>query len=350
MWLSERFEGATGTEVGEMIPAAVGSSATTLICAITYGLGGTELKRDIVLRLESAAGPIFLDTDLRRQGEMMSALARSGIPTANVIGVEPDERVLGAPFMVMDRVSGRSLSRSNRDGWLFELEPAERGAVWRNSIDAMARINRLKWDGGFEALNNTRHLGQPGINQYINWLIAWHTEILAGDKHKLLDPAMDYLRAAKPGSGHVDVLWGDSNPGNFLFADDLSVAAVLDFEAAALGPAEVDLGWWLMMDERRCGEGGRLEGLPERDQMVAVYEESLGRRVDNLPYFEVLAAVRMTLVVIRTVQRLIGEGKLQATCGAGLGNPYCVMLANKLGLSEPGVGEDFQQFIQAVRS
>ena len=77
----------------------------------------------------------------------------------------------------------------------------------------------------------------------------------------VIDPAMDFLERAKPRTAHVDPIWGDSNPGNMLFADDHSVAAVLDFEAAALGPGEIDLGWWLFMDERRSHGLTRLSGL-----------------------------------------------------------------------------------------
>jgi aminoglycoside phosphotransferase (APT) family kinase protein len=144
------------------------------------------------------------------------------------------------------------------------------------------------------------------------------------------------------------VLWGDPNPGNFLFADDLSVAAVLDFEAAALGPGEIDLAWWLMMDRRRRLEGS-LPGLPDREEMIALYEQALGRPTQNLRYFEVLAAFRMSLVLVRSVARLKTDGRLPAECTAAIANPFCCMLAEFLGVEAPAVGEDFERFRAETR-
>jgi hypothetical protein len=83
--------------------------------------------------------------------------------------------------------------------------------------------------------------------------------------------------------------------------------------------------------------------------MISIYESAIGRAVEDVAYFEILAAVRMSLVLVRSVARLQEEGQLPAACEAGLKNPYCVMLAERLGVPPPEVGEDFQQFRQAVQ-
>jgi aminoglycoside phosphotransferase (APT) family kinase protein len=214
-------------------------------------------------------------------------------------------------------------------------------------VDLLARLNRLDWRQGFAVLDKPQY-GPRGLDQYLSCLRAWRADAADGAPHRVIDAAMDYLSQAQPRTSDVNVIWGDSNPGNILFADDLSVAAALDFEAAALGPGEIDLGWWLFMDERRSYGLTRLPGLPDRKETIRIYEASLGRAVGDMHYYEVMAGVRMSLIVVRTTDRLINAGLLSPTNCAGMNNPIVGALARKIGLDAPEVGKDFVLFARAV--
>jgi aminoglycoside phosphotransferase (APT) family kinase protein len=342
-WIRERL--AMEATVADFEALSTGASAQTLICRLEPT--GGSAPRAFVLRLESGTAPIFLDTDLGRQADTIRALRRHGVPTAEVVGLERDSAILGGPFMLMTLVSGRALPHSNFSGWLYDLNEDGRGRVWRNSVTMLGTINRLKWQDGFEMLDKPR-FGPPGLDQYLGWVSAWREDVMADEPHAILDAATAYLNSERPTSAGADVLWGDPNPGNFLFDDDQSISAVLDFEAAALGPGEIDLAWWLMMDRRRRLEGV-LRGLPDRQEMISIYEHALGRGVANLHYFEVLAAFRMGLVLVRSVARLKSEGRLPSDCQAEVANPFCRMLAELLNLEAPAVGKDFEQFRAEVR-
>jgi hypothetical protein len=102
------------------------------------------------------------------------------------------------------------------------------------------------------------------------------------------------------------------------------------------------------MDERRSYGLTRLPGLPDREQMIAIYENAIGRTVDDMHYYEVLGGVRMALVIVRTTDRLIEMGRLPSTAKAGLHNPIAACLGRKIGLTVPEGGEEFQQFARAV--
>src|SRR3546814_21009568 len=99
--------------------------------------------------------------------------------------------------------------------------------------------------------------GATGMDQYLGWLCAWRNDVLGEVIHPIIDAGMDYLSRERPQDLPISVVWGDSNPGNMLFKDDLTVSAVLDFEAAALGPAELDLGWWLFLEDRKSVVSGK---------------------------------------------------------------------------------------------
>src|SRR5215217_3666561 len=72
----------------------------------------------------------------------------------------------------------------------------------------------------------------------------------------------------------------------------LILAAMLDWEMAALGPGEADLAWWIVMDSL-LSEGlelPRLAGLPDRSESIEFYERARGRPVEHIDYYEIFAA------------------------------------------------------------
>ena len=95
--------------------------------------------------------------------------------------------------------------------------------------------------------------------------------------------------------------WGDARIGNQIF-DDSGCIAVIDWEMATLGNPAADLAWFLFVD-RHHGEGigvPRLEGLPERDETIARWEELTGLDArSTIDYYEVWAAFRFSVIMIR---------------------------------------------------
>ncbi len=85
----------------------------------------------------------------------------------------------------------------------------------------------------------------------------------------------------------------------------MGVSAVLDFEMATIGPAEVDLAWFVVLHDMavdRCG--GDLPGFPGRDATIAAYESRLGRPVADLRWYEAFAALRSGAILVRAARLL----------------------------------------------
>ncbi|MBK7170184.1 MAG: phosphotransferase [Gammaproteobacteria bacterium] len=150
----------------------------------------------------------------------------------------------------------------------------------------------------------------------------------------MLAHAFAWLERESVADGPAVPLWGDARPGNMIFRDFRCVAAN-DWEGAALGPAELDLGWWLMFD-RFAHEGSalaRLDGEPSRDEQIALYERHSGRSVRDPFWHEVFAATRFTIVMIRTCQRMSDSGAVPASMNMPVNNPATQLLADMLGIS-----------------
>ena len=349
-WLKKTLNPGGDIAIASLEIPPTGYSAITGLLDVDIPSEGNAEHRALVLRLEKVGEHVFTDTDIVRQGEMMRALRDNGIPAPNVVGIESDPETVGGKFLVMDRVDGVSLPQKPNyhvAGLLPELSPAARGQLWEEAVSTIAGINRLDWRQGFEFLNKPQY-GEPGLEQYLGWLAAWRDEAMEGQANPVIDQAIATLIDDKPENPHVDVLWGDSNPGNFLFTTEGHVAAVLDFEAAALGPAEIDLAWWFFMDQIFSFGHERVSGLPSREAQIALYESVLGRKVADLAYFELLAAVRIGLVLARTTHVLIHAGRLPPDNRAAFNNPATQLLAMQLGIDGGEAGEDYAAFETAM--
>ena len=68
--------------------------------------------------------------------------------------------------------------------------------------------------------------------------------------------------------------WGDSRIGNMIFADDGTVAAVLDWEMVTAGDPVQDLGWYLLLDRHHheAFDVPRQPGLLDRAGSIARWE------------------------------------------------------------------------------
>jgi aminoglycoside phosphotransferase (APT) family kinase protein len=264
--------------------------------------------------------------------------------------MELDPAVLGLPFLVMGRVEGHSATQNpnyNTVGWLFEMTPAQRRFSWTNAIEAFAVMNRIDWQRDGFAFMARPDWGQPGLDQYLGYIEAWHAACHQGRPMPFVEAALAFIREKMPQNTQVNILWGDSTPSNVMFAADGSVNALIDWELAAMGPSELDLAWWLYFDDlfgRRFGVT-RLEGLPTRDESVAIWEAAVGRKAEDLGYYDIVVALRMALVAVGAYDRLVAQGLIPATNVSFNDNFMTLYLAEKLGMTLPELGPDFYTFM-----
>ncbi len=352
-WFARRMPEWRDISVSEpRIPLGTGNSAETSFVDVRYTNKGNSHHRKLVLRRQVEGADLFLNANLETPYKVMEALKRHpDIRAPQTLGIEFDRAVLGSPFLIMDAVDGRVVDQApnyNVSGWVANLDPSQRRTLWFNAIDMIAKLHKVSWRDGFDFLDEPAR-GRSGLDQYLDWVREWYLWARKDRPQPVADAVLEYLFENKPIDTRTGVLWGDATPANIIFAPDLSVAAILDFEMAALGPGEVDLAWWLFFDDFYGPDVGvtRLSGLPDRDETVAHYEQAVGRKVCNLDYYSVLARFRMNIVGIRWVDRLIAQGRLEAGTDVLTHNVITKQLALQLGLPVPEPGEGFAKMVAA---
>src|SRR5215470_15137811 len=144
-WLAEQLPDAEGFTVsGLHTPSASGFSSETLLVDAEWAQEGVKRAQALVVRVAPTAYQLFPEPRFEDYCRVMSILGReSPVPIPPVRWYEPDPGLLGAPFLVMDHVTGLVPADNptyHVDGWVTEASPSERARMWWRSIDMLAEI------------------------------------------------------------------------------------------------------------------------------------------------------------------------------------------------------------------
>lgn len=307
-WLGARLAGAHVPHVET--PQTSGFSSETLLFDADWpGPDGTGERRSLVARVAPERYQIFPEPRFAEQHRLMRILdEHTDIPVPPIHWYEPSPDVLGAPFFVMERIDGNvptDMPPYHMDGWVTEVPPAERAAMWWSTLEILARLHRLDVEALGLGFLDQPGWGRPGLDQrlaYYEHYLHWAYD---GPQTVALE-ALDWLKANRPDEPEPVALWGDSRIGNVIFQDGVP-RAVLDWENAVLGAPEEDLAWFMFLD-RHHSEGvhvPRLEGFPGYPETIARYEQLLGRPLRDMPYYEVLSGFKFSVIMARIGQAMI---------------------------------------------
>ena len=335
-WLRHKLPNARDLALTELVgPSETGFSSDTLLFDVEWSDAGGARRERFVARFKPSGFTVFPKYDIALQFRVMQTLGQhTDVPVPRMRWLEENEAPLGAPFYVMDRVDGRVPTDNppyHVAGWLHDLTPAEREALWWSGLDAMARVHTLDWRAlGFGFLDQpergTRPLEQQ-LREYDEYL-SWGMD---RTRYPLVTAAQRWLHAHQPADEPVGVCWGDSRLGNQIF-NGTTCAAVIDWEMVRLGDPVQDLAWWLALD--RCFSEGlgvdRLPGIPDRDATIARWERRVGRPAKHFAYYEILALYKFAAIMARVSLQLKHYEFFPPDSDMDVNNLASVMLARRL--------------------
>jgi aminoglycoside phosphotransferase (APT) family kinase protein len=215
------------------------------------------------------------------------------------------------------------------DPWLVDTPLEEQRRLHQSFVTMLAALHRVDWRG--PGLDLVLRGGEAALAAEITWWKGYIDWAADGDPTRALADAIDWCAATAPVPEPAAALcWGDARIGNVLFSDDRQITAVLDWELATIGPAEMDLAWYLALDELTTYFTKRsVPGFLDRSSFVAGYEQALGRPVRDLAWHEVFALVRSTAINERQA-RLAAAAGVDYPGVAGDDNPVLRHLARKI--------------------
>jgi len=324
-WLAGRSAGPGRPTVSRVgMPGNGGLSSTSVLFEASWpgdDTQGAPRPGRYVARMapEPSAVPVFPRYDLPAQFEVISGVAACcDIPLPALRWNEPDGGALGTPFFVMDQVDGR-VPLDNPPyvftGWLLEAAPSERARLQQASVAILARLHAIPDPAArFPALRPPpatgtlrHHVAQQ--RDYYRWALADD-----GLRVPIIERSLDWLEEHWPRDPGPDVLcWGDARIGNIIYRG-FEPTAVLDWEMAALGPRELDVGWFVFLHRffQDIAEFFGLEGLPgflRRSDVERCYQELTGWAPRDMDFYLTYAALRHAIIMGRIKRRMIHFGE-----------------------------------------
>jgi aminoglycoside phosphotransferase (APT) family kinase protein len=324
-WCANRWPEA-GYEIVQFDRPRAGWTNETLLVTLR---GRTEGERHLVVRLPPAV-PTWPVYDLAAQARVLDALAPTAVPVPQVVAYEAGDRALGAPFLVMSHEDGRPGPEAPAlDKWVTGSAPHLQRRMHEGFVDVLATIHSLDWTGLVGALRG----GESCLAREIAWWVEYVDWAGEGNPTATLAEAAAWCAATAPAPGSqppASLCWGDARIGNVLFAEDRAVTSVLDWELATIGPAEMDLAWYLALDELTTYFVGQtVPGFLARNEIIDRYEAALGRAVVDLEWHEIFALVRSTAINDRQA-RLAAASGIAYPGVAGDGNPVLGLIAQRI--------------------
>jgi aminoglycoside phosphotransferase (APT) family kinase protein len=319
-WCAHRWPDATHEVVSLTRPNSGWSNETLLV---------TTNHERFVVRMPPPL-PSWPTYDLAAQARVLDALAPQGIPVPRVVALEEDERWLGAPFLVMSHEPGRAGGEVPAfEPWIAEASFDEQRALHERFAHLLASIHRFDSRGA--GLDTVLRGADVPIGAEIEWWKAYIEWAADGEPTPTLARAIAWCAAHAPASAPpASLCWGDVRLGNVLYSDAREITAVLDWEMATIGPAEMDLAWYLVLDDLTTHyTKTRVAGFLDRDSFVAAYERALGREVRDLAWYEIFALTRSIAINER-------QARLAATTGvaypgvAGEANPVLRQITRRI--------------------
>ena len=258
--------------------------------------------RRMVLRRPPFGSKVKSAHDIGREFHVLFKLHDAYPPAPKVLLYCEDVSILGAPFYLMEPISGVILRRDPPQGLTFTPDTAR--GLCESFIDNLARLHSINYSE-----IGLSDLGRPQgylERQFRGWIERYH-----GSKtHELpeIEQISEWMQKNLPSSSDAALVHNDYKFDNVILdANDLTkIIGVLDWEMCTLGDPLSDLGgalaYWVEagdsddLQKLRWGPTS-FPGSMTRKELVERYAQVTGRDVSNMVYCVVFARFKVAVIV-----------------------------------------------------
>lgn len=269
------FPSWEGTRILDLARISDGWETDVFSFTVEYEKAGERNSKDLILRIYPGD---YAPHKSATEFNTMKQLYEVGYKVPRVLLLGSDDVPFGKPFVIMERINGRSL------GDVIYQSPDEKKLELANLFCKMfVELHALDWRPFAPSLSRRATVDLPAI---VNDLLSrWqgHVYSYRGDGFA---PIYDWLRERLPDVrfGRPSLIHWDYHPWNVLLRDD-GAAFVIDWTGARVSDFRLDLAWTLVLMST--------QGPPEvRGIILGGYEHAAGHRVEQIEFFEVAACLR----------------------------------------------------------
>lgn len=281
---------------------------------------GTELvlRRPSRYAGEEAARPFA------RESRVLTALAGTSVLHPRLYASTLDAGVIGAPFSILEKIEG--FTPRGRLPGRYGTDAEWRRKLAFEMIGGAAALASVDPDAiGLGDLSKTDAWPERQVSKYLKMLHGYReTEGYTEHESPLVDVVAEWLRDNLPGTWGRGIVHGDLQFANVMFRNDTpDLAAIVDWEMAAVGDPLLDLAWILTAWREEGDPPGSdpqlqpWDGMPGRAELVEHWGGLTGRDVSDFRWFQVLACFRLASLLEGSYVRAL-NGRMNRKLGEGL--------------------------------
>ena len=244
-----------------------------------------------------------------REYRVLSALADTDVPVAQVYHLCEDDAIIGSMFYLMEYMQGRVLW----DPALPNMSTVQRGEIFDQMNQVLVSLHSLDIEAA-----GLQDYGRPG-NYFARQISRWTKQYQASGMETIadMDRLIEWLPENTPeDDGKLVLAHGDFRLDNMMFhATESQPIALLDWELSTLGHPYADLAYQCMQlrldnDSVLAGLGGvdrRALGIPSEQDYVALYCQRMGiESIPNWNFYMIFSMFRFAAILEGVGQRALG--------------------------------------------
>ncbi|MGW0043618.1 phosphotransferase family protein [Rhodococcus sp. NPDC003348] len=248
--------------------------------------------------------------DMVREWRILQALEGTPVPHPTPRLLCEDRSVIGAPFLVMDKVDGFTPGYELAEP--FDSDPSLRRGLAEAYVDGLVELAGVDWQArGLEGLGKPEGFLERQVSRWLAQLDRYRTRDLPE-----LDYVTEWLERNRPTMSPAAILHGDYSPFNVMVAPEppARLAAIIDWDTGTIGDPLLDIGHllarWTNPGEEPVVtmQAGGVDHYPTRAELAARYAERSGRDLTALPYYECLALFKLAVILEGRVSRAVANG------------------------------------------
>ena len=272
---------------------------------LTYTV--TDGTTEVIVRRPPLGHVLATAHDMSREHRVITALGPTDVPVPETFALCEDDAVIGAPFYVMERVSGTPYSRATQ---LEALGTDRTRVITERMVDTLVALHAV--DPAAVGLGD---FGRP--EGYLERQVRrWKKQLDASRSREIdgMDELIARLEENIPAGGDATIVHGDYRLDNLLVDDDAdTVNAVLDWEMSTLGDPLTDVAVLLAYQqlsealqgpEKPSGvvkamvtDAPLAPGYLSGDAVLERYHAASGRNVSDLDFHLSLAFFKLAVIL-----------------------------------------------------
>ncbi len=266
--------------------------------------------KELVLRRPPFGNQVKTAHDMGREYRVLSRLSTVYSAAPHPYLYCDDEKILGAPFYLMERRRGLILRKTLPPEVTIDADMARRLST--ALIDNLALLHSLDYQAA-----GLSDLGKP--DGYVQRQVAGWTNRYAQaktDDVPALDGVARWLSEHLPAESGAAVIHNDYKYDNLLLAadDPTRIVAVLDWEMATVGDPLMDLGttlgYWVEASDPPALQLSAvgptaMPGTLTRCELVERYQKQTGRAVTNALFYYCFGLFKIAVIIQQIYARYV---------------------------------------------